>query len=288
LKFAHSDVESTKTSEDVMAEINVDQRQKAKAAAANAAVAANDMAVVLGAAGAVVAFAGVASGAGALAGVGAGAVLAVGSFGAWWIGNRYQRLANDPPRDDFDQFFTSEASIEDSAVSTEEPTATVIRFAAQNFVLADALAALVTALEKHDAALNSGDESAASAQADSVVANSQKVVAATEALSGSASAVNEAWTATIPTIAWENVAIGQAQDLLSSSVGDPTAPGEAQTQVLAVVRGLTDAPVDISGHPVLFAREMPPQPTVLVNDAFLSAMTDVSNALSSLGPLDNV
>ena len=35
-----------------MAEINPEQRQRAKAAAANAAVAANDMAVVLGAAGA--------------------------------------------------------------------------------------------------------------------------------------------------------------------------------------------------------------------------------------------
>jgi hypothetical protein len=86
-----------------MSAVSAEERQKAKAAAANAAVAANDTAVVLGAAAAVVAVGGVASTVGALAGVGMGAVLAVGSFCAWWVGNRYQRLANDPPRTDFDQ-----------------------------------------------------------------------------------------------------------------------------------------------------------------------------------------
>ena len=70
-----------------MADIKPDQRQSAKTAAANAAVVANDTAVVLGASAAVVAFGGVASGAGALAGVGVGAVLCVCSFGAWWVAN---------------------------------------------------------------------------------------------------------------------------------------------------------------------------------------------------------
>lgn len=271
-----------------MAELNADQRQKAKTAAANAAVAANDTAVVLGAAGAVVAFAGVASGVGSLAGVGVGAVLAVSSFAAWWVGNRYQRLANDPPRDDFDQFLTSEASVDDTALPAEEPKASVIRFGAQNVVLADALAALVTALERHDGALTSGNGDAASAQADSVLANSQKVIAAAEALTASAAAVNEAWTATIPTINWESVAIGQAHDLLASSIGDPAAPGEALTEVLGVVRGRTDSVDDVRGHPLVAMMEMPAQPTVLVSNAFLSSITEVSNALSSLGSVDNV
>ena len=127
------------TNEDPMTQINAGERQRAKAAAANAAVAANDTAVVLGAAGAGVALAGVASGVGALAGVGVGAALAVCSFGAWWMGNRYQRLANDPPRNDFDQFLESSSFVNDNAVPVDEPAATAARYAAQHVVLADAL-----------------------------------------------------------------------------------------------------------------------------------------------------
>ncbi len=94
-----------------MSEISPEKRQQAKAAAANAAVASNNTAVVLGVSGVVVAGAGVASGVGALAGVGVGAALAVCSFGAWLIGNRYQRLANDPLRSDFDQVSESFARL---------------------------------------------------------------------------------------------------------------------------------------------------------------------------------
>ena len=94
-----------------MSDISADQTARAKADAANAAVASNAAAVVLGASGVIVAGIGVASGVGALAGVAAGGTLAVCSFGAWLIGNRYQRIANDPPRQDFDQVSESFARL---------------------------------------------------------------------------------------------------------------------------------------------------------------------------------
>ena len=88
-----------------------DRRKKTKEAAAQLAVACNDLAVDLGLAG--LAF----GAAGTLIGLIApknqytativaaaqleGAVLGAYSYVSWWIGNRYQELANDPPRTDF-------------------------------------------------------------------------------------------------------------------------------------------------------------------------------------------
>ena len=69
-----------------MTQVSAEQRQKAKAIAANLAVAANDAAVALGIASVVAVTAGAVSGAGAPAGVFVGAALAVGSFGSWYIG----------------------------------------------------------------------------------------------------------------------------------------------------------------------------------------------------------
>src|SRR5260370_31072831 len=132
-------------------------------------------------------------------------------------GQRYQRLANDPPRDDFDQFLTSSAIVNNAAVPPDEPMAAAFRFAAQNVVLADAVAALVISLERYDGALAAGNGNAASARANAVLANAQKAIPAADALSEFANALNAAWTSTIPTVAWHNVAITQAQDLLSSS-----------------------------------------------------------------------
>src|SRR3954451_16687757 len=151
-----------------MTQISPEERQRAKTAAANAAVAANDAAVVLGAAGAVVVVGGVASGVGAMAGVGVGAALAVCSFGAWFIGNRYQRLSHDPPRDDFDQTSISAAFVVDDELPPDAPDSVVARFAAQQLVLGDALAALVTSIERYDGAQTAEDAESASTQADAV------------------------------------------------------------------------------------------------------------------------
>src|SRR5262245_15962515 len=119
-----------------MSEVNAQQRQNAKTAAANAAVAANDTAVVLGAAGIIVAAAGATTGLGAPAGLFVGGVLGVGSFLAWGIGNRYQRLANDPPRDDFDQVTISGAQLDEGALPATEPQATFVKYAANQLILA--------------------------------------------------------------------------------------------------------------------------------------------------------
>jgi hypothetical protein len=163
-----------------MTDISADERQKAKAAAANLAVAANDTASSSERWGPwssspVPPAVSVRSS----ASVGAG--LAVGGFGAWLVGNRYQRLANDPPRPDFDQVTTSAARVVEESLPTEEPHATVVRLAAQEIVLVGALGALVTSLERFDGAKEAGDLEAASSQADAVRQNAQ----------GSSKATNE-------------------------------------------------------------------------------------------------
>ena len=279
-----------------MSEINAEQRQKAKTTAANAAVAANDTAVVLGAAGAVVVVGGVASGVGALAGVGVGAALAVCSFGAWLVGNRYQRLANDPPRSDFDQITISNARLLEEALPTQEPDATVARFAGQQWILADALGALVDCLERFDGAMEAGDTAAATAQANAAEQNAQAAIQAHRVVSSLelGGALNGAWNATLATVDWKSVSIEQAQQVFRRHTipeGDlaPVVPGEALQAVLRSVGDLSSnfADDEVNFHPLLTADEMPPEPQALVEVNFVELLETLSDSLRNLVVVDN-
>lgn len=272
-----------------MSEVSAEQRQRAKTAAANAAVAANDAAAVLGAAGTVVVVGGVASGVGALAGVGVGGLLAVCSFGAWLVGNRYQRLANDPPRPDFDQFTMCTAFLMEEAMPAEEPDATVARVAGQNLILADALSALVDALERFDGALKAGDAASASAQADAAQQNAQAAINAQDALLGLADPLNQAWDLTRATVSWDSVSIDQAQQVYLDAIGDPaTSPSGSLQRAMGSVGELVSgfADIDPGSHPLLNSGEMPPEPQVLMDGAYVQMLGGVSDTLRDLVTVD--
>jgi hypothetical protein len=264
-----------------MTEVNAQQRQNAKAAAANAAVAANDAAVVLGAAGIVVATAGAVSGAGAPAGLLVGGILGVCSFGAWTIGNRYQRLANDPPRDDFDQVTISGAQLVEDAIPATEPDAAFIRYAANQLILIDATAALVTSLERFDGAVAAGDPDSASIQADAVASNASLMVTAHNALIDVASPINDSWNAA--TVDASTVTFDQAPDFLAAAIS-PNSLGLGA--VFPCVTGLVDAnpfgDLDPNDHPLIVSGELPPTPNELISGDLNDNMSTLSDPLSSI------
>ncbi|MET7311649.1 hypothetical protein ABZS68_32490 [Streptomyces sp. NPDC005571] len=109
-----------------------------------------------------------------------GATLAVGSLTAWLIGNRYQRIANDPPRDDFDQVTESFARLLEDAVPAEEPHATVHRLAANQVLLCDTLSAMLVSLERFDGAVLASDADAANRQAEAVHLNAHQALSSHE------------------------------------------------------------------------------------------------------------
>jgi hypothetical protein len=263
-----------------MTEVNAQQRQNAKAAAANAAVSANDTAVVLGGAGLIVAAGGVVLGAAPL-GVGVGLVLGLGSFAAWAIGNRYQRLANDPPRDDFDQVTVSGAQLVDTEIPATEPDATFIRYAANQLILIDAMAALVTSLERFDGAVAAGDTDKANMQAAAVQRNASRVVTAHNTLMGLTAPINETWSAA--TVDASTVTFEQAGDFLATAVS-PDSVGLGS--VLPCVTGLVDqnpfADLNPHDHPLIARGELPPTPAELISSNLNDVMTTLSDPLSSL------
>ncbi|MEV7571317.1 hypothetical protein [Streptomyces tanashiensis] len=263
-----------------MTDVSAERRQQAKTAAANAAVAANDTAVVLGIAGVVVAGAGVASGVGSLAGVGIGATLAVGSFAAWLVGNRYQRIANDPPRDDFDQVTESFARLLEDAVPAEEPHATVHRLAANQVLLCDALAAMLMSLERFDGAVMAGDADAANRQAEAVHLNAQTAADLQDTITALAGTVNQLWLDNQDNLAWNDATLEQVQQLHGEAAGDPF------QAVMAGVEDLTDnnpfSSVDSSEDPVLLATEIPSQPQAIVGDQYVAELAGLSETLREL------
>ncbi|NUT02070.1 MAG: hypothetical protein HOV76_01220 [Hamadaea sp.] len=263
-----------------MTDVSAEKRQQAKAAAANAAVAANDTAVVLGIAGVVVAGAGVASGVGSLAGVGIGATLAVGSFTAWLIGNRYQRIANDPPREDFDQVTESFARLLEDFVPVDEPDATVYRLAANQILLGDALNAMLVSLERFDGAVLGGDTDAANRQAEAVQHNAQTAADLQDTINSLAATVNQLWLDNQDSLTWDDATLEQVQQLHNEAAGDPF------QAVVAGVEDLADndpfASMDSSEDPVLLAIEIPAQPQAIVGDDYTSELAGLSETLREL------
>ncbi len=265
-----------------MTEVSAEQRQKAKTAAANAAVAANDTAVVLGGAGIVVAAVGSATGLGAPAGLLVGGILGLGSFAAWAIGNRYQRLANDPPRDDFDQITISGAQLLEEAIRADEPQATFIRYAANQLIVADAMAALVTSLERFDGAVEAGNPDSASTQADALQSNANLVVSAHTALIDLATSVNDAWSTNVGDVDTSDVSFEEVPAFLAGI----TAAGSAGLDaVFACVTGLVDgdpfADLDPSDHPLISNGELPPTSELISSDVN-DATAELSDPLSSI------
>jgi hypothetical protein len=238
--------------------------------------------VVLGAGGLLVAAGGVASGVGALAGVGAGLVLGLGSFVAWGIGNSYQRLATDPPRDDFDQVTVSAAQLNQAALPQDPALATAASYAANQLILADVLDALVTSLERFDGAVAAGDTSHASAQADAVSSNAAAVVSTQQALIDQAAALNDVWTHTLPTVDTSVVSFDKVAQFLSDTVA---ADGAGITTVLPCVEGLTGDPLaglDPSAHPLATQGALPASPTELASGAWTAALAAVSSPLGGI------
>ncbi len=263
-----------------MTEVSAERRQQLKTAAANAAVSANDTAVVLGIAGVVVAGGGIASGVGAFAGVGIGGTLAVCSFGAWLIGNRYQRIANDPPRDDVDQVTESVALLLEEAVPVDEPQATVHRLAANQLLLGDALSAMLVSLERFDGAVAGGDDDAANIQAEAVRHNAQTAADLQETITALAITINQLWVDNQDNLPWEDATLEQVWQLHGDAAGDPV------QAVMAGVENLTDndpfASVDSSEDPVLLATGIPTRPTAIVSDDHVATLAGLSETLRVL------
>ncbi|MBN3815416.1 hypothetical protein G3N57_01800 [Paraburkholderia sp. Se-20369] len=270
-----------------MSNLTLEQKQKAKAAAANAAVAANDTAVVLGAAGVVAAAAGGISGAGAPAGLMVGAVLGVASFGAWFMANRYQRLANDPPRDDYaNQTLSTAAYVENQ--SFDEPVYTMRGLSGEYLVFADAMTALVLSIERYDGAVGAQDSDAAALQAEAVQKNAAASSASLRRIKTFAAVLNDNWSTYASQLDWSNATVESAQKLITANCGsDSTSPEGGLADLLTRVTGIDAATLflELNGdqHPLFQISSLPRAPDMLFGDDWLKAVEAAIVSLDGLG-----
>jgi hypothetical protein len=267
-----------------MPQVSTEERQKAKATAARAAVAANDVAVKLGITGAVAATALIVVGVAAPAGVAVGLALGVGSFVAWWIGNRYQELANDPPRDDFGTVTISQAAFTGAGLSTTDWVKAATGLATHQIILGDALGALITSIERCDGAIAAGDVSAAQAQIDAIQQNAAKAKAAQSLVLDFAAALNAAWRQAPAD--WSSVTVEQVKSNYLQAAGPPhQSPGQTLRSILDDITGLPDdtfGDLQAEHDPVLALSEVPERPDALIAPEFVNAMAELSTRFESL------
>jgi hypothetical protein len=264
-----------------MPDVSADEKQKTKAFNAQMANMDQVASGVCTTVGGVLAFVGAAPQAAAFA-VGAGLFRLLASY--------RQSVANDPPRDDFDQVWVSSAQLDESALPADEPVRTLSRMSAQLLVLSDQSWALLVAMERHEGAVAAGNADAANTQADAVSQNANACAATQDSLGGLASDVNGIWTTIRNTdgFDWHSVSVSDVQQFFTSSWGDPPGSPAAPLQALmSCVTGTADdvlTPFSDTGlsDPILGMTELPAEPTVLFDDGFLTGLADLSQSLRNL------
>lgn len=176
-------------------------QQRTKRAAAGAAIGMNDAAALLAGAAVLVAPVGLLVGAVSL-GLWAGAALGVCSAGAWYAGNRYQQLANDPPRDDFHEIAAYKVAKLRLPTALETAPAIWRELAEESLHAARAIEAMTRSIERADGARIAiargvGGNVAALHQRQhaAIRQNAASAASAMRALLGKRDAINVAWAA---------------------------------------------------------------------------------------------
>ncbi|SHF83607.1 hypothetical protein [Streptoalloteichus hindustanus] len=204
-----------------------------------------------------------------------------------------QKLANDPPRDDFDEVWVSSAALDENALPTEEPQRTIVLFSVQHAILADNFYALVRALERHDGALEAGNDDAADAQADAAQQNADAITASHQALQDLAFPINGAWTAATAVVPpdFGSLTVEDMRQHFLANWGDPPenpaeSPSDSLSAVLAALTGAADdllQPFDVGlPDPILGADEVPGEPAELIGGDYLSSLADAVAELPGL------
>jgi hypothetical protein len=259
-------------------EVNAQERQRLKQQAAQMAIMDANLSQYMAATAAVV----------AVLSAPHGIVLAVGAAVLGVCGNYRQAVANDPPRDDFDQVWVTGASFDDALVPEDERMASIHRFAANQIMLTDAIYALLRSLERHDGAMNTEDTDAATAQADAARQNAERAAELQEILSSLAPSMNEVISslrADAPD--FDSVTIEEVVQLYRDAWGEPPeAPGAALQGVANSITGAAEdllEPFDpVEAHPILSASELPADRGVSFDETYLAQLADSSSTLRSL------
>lgn len=213
------------------------------------------------------------------------AVLALGAALMGLCGNYRQEIANDPPRDDFDEVWVSTATLDESLLQTEERLNTCQRFAATQMMLSDALLALLRALERHDGAVNAGNSEAAAQQAAAARQNADKVNDLQASLSVLGASMNEAIASLRQGApSFDALTLEQVQETYRSAWGrPPDSPAAPLAELVRAVSGTADdllADIDVTqAHPILAANELPPDRTTPFEAEYLAQLATASSPL---------
>jgi hypothetical protein len=259
-------------------EVSAQERQKLKVQATQMAITDANLSQYMAATAAVV----------AVISAPHGVVLAFGSAMLGVCGNYRQAVANDPPRDDFDQVWVTGASLDDSLVPEDERMASIHRFAANLIMLTDAIYSLLRSLERHDGAVNAEEMDAATAQADAARQNAERAAELQDILSSLAPNMNEVISSLrADGPGFNSLTIEAVVQLYRDAWGEPPeALGAALQEVANSITGAAEdllEPFDpVQAHPILSASELPADLGVPFDETYLAQMADSSSTLRSL------
>ncbi len=262
-----------------MAEMTVEQRQRVKQEAARAALLDNNISAGLVVVGSLVSFVSPPH----------GIALGMGSGLFWLCANYRQSIANDPPRDDFDEVWVTSASLDENLLpGTDEQERTVNRFAAQLLLVCDGLYAVLRSLERFDGATAASSDTGVAAQLDAIAQNAAATADHQDTLLALADDVNQIWAGYQDGegLSWSSADLATIQQFYRDSVGDLPPPSDAvATLAGSVVGGADDLlePFDTGlSHPVLDATELPPELSPLIGEEFVDGIAAMSAALREL------
>ncbi|MDT0346188.1 hypothetical protein [Streptomyces litchfieldiae] len=201
-----------------------------------------------------------------------------------------QKLAKDPPRDDFDEVWLSEAQFNGNAVVDTDPERMIQILAVHQAIAAERLWATLVALERYDGALAAGAGGQAEAQATAAQRNAEGAVIAHDMILRVRPEVNDAWSLLVQEneLDWNSIALGDMQQQYRESYGHPPAfvAFPLQRVLTAMINGadglLEPFPDPDFPHPVLEAAGVPAEPSLLIDDVYRDELEELSTALREL------
>ena len=262
-----------------MPDVSDEQRQRVKQEATRTALLDNNISAALVVAGGVASFVSPAH----------GIVLGIGSGLFWLCANYRQSIANDPPRDDFDEVWITSASVDEGSLpGGESRERTIYRFHAQQLLVCDGLYALLRSLERYDGAKAAGATEAVAAQVDAVQRNATSIADQQDALIALVPEVNQAWVSLRDELGLDlsTASLGEIQQFYRDTVGELPPPSAALEALGASVRGAASDVLEPFStglaHPVLDATELPAEPSDLIGQDYVDGLNELSSALRGL------
>jgi hypothetical protein len=211
-------------------------------------------------------------------------ILGVGAALMGLLSDHRLAIAINPGRNDFEKVSIASPDFDPSRLPADPATNALSRFGVQQVLVADALAAVLRALERREAAVNAGNAKAAAAQLEAIGQNGRVAANMQEQLAVLGPVVDDVLDQLMASATPAAPTLDSVQSFYRKCLGDP--PGSGFQLVAQAVTGAAETalqPFDFErANPILSAGSLPDVQLPVFDNSWRAGLAEVSTTLRNL------